>query len=61
MVVLGAIAGDEAVTTGTVKPQAGVFQTRSPAPAPKHLGRGRREHWNIEGWVLTLSLSVIFS
>lgn len=40
--VLGAIAGDEAVTTGTVKSQAGVVKTRSPALAPKDLTRGCR-------------------
>jgi hypothetical protein len=43
MVVLGATAGDAAVTIGIVKTQAGVFKTRSPALAPKHLGRGSSE------------------
>jgi len=44
MVVLGAIAGDTPVTIGVVKSQAGVFQSWSPALAPKHLGRGHIEH-----------------
>jgi hypothetical protein len=35
MIILGAIAGDEAVTIGVVKSQAGVFQRWSPALAPK--------------------------
>jgi hypothetical protein len=44
MAVLGAGAGDEATTIGVLKSQAGVFESWSPALAPKHLCRGRRQH-----------------
>jgi hypothetical protein len=44
IVGLGAIAGDEAVTIGIVNSRAGVFQSWSPALAPKHLVRAQIEH-----------------
>lgn len=44
MAVLGVSAGDEATAIGILESQAGVFESCSPALAPKHLGRGRRQH-----------------
>jgi hypothetical protein len=44
MMILGATAADTAVTIGIEKSRAGVLQSGSPALAPKHPGRGRREH-----------------
>jgi len=41
---LGAIAAGTAVTIGIVRSEAGVFQSWSPALAPKRHGRWRREH-----------------
>jgi hypothetical protein len=41
---LGVSAGDEATAIGILESQAGVFESCSPALAPKHLGRGRRQH-----------------
>jgi hypothetical protein len=58
MVVLGAAAGDEGMTIGNVNSQAGVFR-----PGLRHRPRSISAEGagSIQGWVLTLSMSMIFS